>query len=234
MGTETRVSGNTGWSFPDTIDVHGVAREEVLIGLTGRAGSGKNTVADIICELLNADAPADAPVAEQYALAGPVKTMALAIDPIVDYEAFSSWRLSVYVNMHGWDAAKRVPEVRRFLQRLGTEGVRGTFGDDAWVDLMRQWWDEDTTARVGVLTDVRFPNELAAVDISIRVERNSAELTGDNAAHASEQLDAQVDYVIHNNGTRDDLRCKVWGVLADLKMVDQSSGCPVAAHNVAA
>lgn len=226
MDTETRVSGDTGWQLPSLIGNESRQDVYLLIGLTGRAGSGKNTVADIICELV--------PEAEQYALAGPVKTMALAIDPLIPMKNNVPVRLSELVDFGGWDAAKRIPEVRRFLQRLGTEGVRGTFGDNAWVDLMWTWWEDDSPARVGVLTDVRFPNELDAVDVSIRVERNGVELVGDNAAHASEQLDAQVDYVIHNNGTHDDLRCKVWGVLADLNLVDQSSGCPFEGQSVAA
>ena len=219
MDTESRVPNGASWKLPFIIGIPGrPVLGGILIGLTGRAGHGKNTVADIICDLV--------PEAEQYALAGPVKQMALAINPIVDYdhEGYETWSayhvyLADVVDAKGWDSAKRDPEVRRFLQRLGTEGVRGTFGDDAWINLMWKWW-ESSSARVGVLTDVRFPNELEAVDVSIRVVRPDAgDLTPENSQHASEQLTDVADFVVHNNGSLADLRDEVYLVLSELGLV---------------
>lgn len=183
-----------------------------LIGLTGKAGAGKNTVADIISKLI--------PGAEQYSLAGPLKQMALAIDPLVWVgltPGVSADQLSYVVDVYGWDRAKQFPDVRRFLQRLGTEGVRGTFGDHAWTELMWDWW-YTTDASVGVVTDVRFPNEAEHVDILIGVTRPSPTLTGENAAHASEQ-ELSTRYVIQNNGSLDELEHSVVRVLTRLEIL---------------
>lgn len=177
-----------------------------LIGLTGRAGHGKSTVADMICNMV--------PSAEQYSLAGPLKRMALAIDPIV---VGDGERLASVVERQGWDFAKQIPEVRRFLQRLGTEGVRGTFGDHAWVQLMENWWGMESTAKYGVIPDVRFSNELEAVDISIEVYRpDGAHLTGENAQHASETAKLPTDLVLVNRGNLDELRRDVGLLLLGL------------------
>lgn len=202
MGRAADRSGLRDWSS-----------DPVLIGLTGKAGAGKNTVADIICELI--------PGAEQYSLAGPLKDMALAIDPLIWIEKFSggySTSLAEYVRDTSWDFAKQKPSVRRFLQRLGTEGVRGTFGDDAWVDLMWKWWGK-SPAKVGVVTDVRFPNEAEAVDVVIDIFRGEPELSGDLAAHPSEAQQFSTDVIILNMGDMSTLREQVSIVLRQLHLL---------------
>ncbi|HEX9226817.1 MAG TPA: hypothetical protein VF885_09175 [Arthrobacter sp.] len=61
-----------------------------------------------------------------------------------------------------WDAAKTHRlygfEVRRLLQKLGTEVVRESYGANAWVDVVARQIAEEKPERV-VLTDVRFDNE---------------------------------------------------------------------------
>lgn len=135
-----------------------------LIGLTGRAQHGKNTVGDALVALGY----------RQVGFADALKSMALVLDPIVpagrvtgevvgcgdEYE-----HLSRVVNTHGWEAAKTLPEVRRLLQVLGTECVRDHIGADAWVQaLARRIGTELAAGRRYVITDVRFPNEAAWIN----------------------------------------------------------------------
>lgn len=180
----------------------------MLIGITGKAGAGKDTVAGLITGLIPA---------EVYRFADPLKRMALAIDPIISFDPMPV-RLSERVANSSWDFAKQHPEVRRFLQRLGTEGVRGTFGDQAWVDLMYDWW-YNRDFENGVIADVRFPNEAFSIlnvgGTIIKVIRPDAHDLGANAAHASEQgIDA--DHEIVNDSDIGALELKVWGLLEEL------------------
>lgn len=61
-----------------------------------------------------------------------------------------------------WDAAKTHRlygfEVRRLLQKLGTEVVRESYGANAWVDVVARQIAEEKPERA-VITDVRFDNE---------------------------------------------------------------------------
>lgn len=117
------------------------------IGITGYAQHGKDTIANLL-------------VAEygytRIAFADALKSMALVLDPIIDYMA--DVRMAHYVETVGWEEAKKNPEVRRFLQVLGTEAVRGHLGADSWVNALDLAWGKLGSPRL-VIPDVRFPNE---------------------------------------------------------------------------
>lgn len=116
------------------------------IGITGYAQHGKDTIANLL-------------VAEygytRIAFADALKSMALVLDPIV---AENNYRLGEFVETLGWEEAKKSPEVRRFLQVLGTEAVRGHLGEPAWVNALDLAWFKLGSPRL-VIPDVRFPNE---------------------------------------------------------------------------
>ena len=160
----------------------------MLIGLSGVKQSGKTTVANVL-------------VAEfgfkQASFADPLRQLAYDINPVVGYGVQQSLVLGgkpnlvpVYyaelVDGAGYERAKSINEVRRFLQRLGTEGLRKNFGEDVWVELLAQ--RIEPLLRDGhniVLADVRFPNEAAYVQqhgYLWRINRPGYESDG----HASE------------------------------------------------
>lgn len=153
-----------------------------VIGVTGPKGVGKNYVAEHFI----------APVfggckVEFMAFAEPLKAILLAMDPLLP----DGSRLSE----HDLEEVKRTePEVRRLLQRLGTEGVRTHLGQDVWVDAMKTRLAA-TDAEVVILTDVRFPNEAALCDLLIGVKGPRAQ--DDAVPHASEQM-LRVDVVLWN------------------------------------
>jgi len=128
----------------------------MLVGLTGRAQHGKDTLGGILVEEFGF---------KRYAFADQLKSMALVLNPYVDSKY--SQRLYTLVQDAGWDNAKLEPEVRRFLQVLGTEAVRDHLGADAWINALEKKLDDDGLwdpqgpaygSRI-VVTDVRFPNE---------------------------------------------------------------------------
>ncbi len=178
-----------------------------LIGLTGLAGAGKNEAANA---LVSAGF-------RQDAFANRMRTAMLALDPwIVDTDAHDcvQVRLSELVRDYGWDTAKRdFPEVRRLLQKFGTEAGRDIHGENCWVDaLMRDWHRLDGTPVYTsglVVTDVRFQNEAEAIRSRggwvIEVVRPGLQrLPGNHASEAGFDPDL-IDYTIYNDGTIDSL-----------------------------
>ena len=146
-----------------------------VIGLTGYARSGKDTVGTMLTDL----------GWHRIAFADNVRALALEADPWIQVTGTGRpVRLSYYVAAVGWDEAKAVPEVRRTLQAIGT-GVRTVLGEDTWIDAalgdayeafrIPPGADADGGPAGLVVTDVRHPNEAEAVrqrgGFIVRVDR---------------------------------------------------------------
>lgn len=176
--------------------VEHLAARPRLVGLTGLAGSGKDTAAEALV----------AAGWKRDAFADRMRVAVLALDPWVDvdpfYRAAGRDRLSFLVERYGWDEAKReYPEVRRLLQKFGTEAGRKIHGDDCWIDLLFRSWDNETSL---VITDCRFNNEAEAVrargGLVVRIDRPGLEpLPGGHASEAGVSP-ALVDIVVFNDG----------------------------------
>ena len=138
----------------------------MIVGVTGHARHGKDSIGNILRDEYGF---------RKYAFADQLKSMALALNPLIPVqpprddlqEAVYVTRLADLVSRRGWETAKMLDEVRRFLQVLGTEGVRGHLGEDAWIRALERRIDEDAAAEDAspniVITDVRFPNEAKAI-----------------------------------------------------------------------
>ena len=109
---------------------------------------------------------------------------------------------------------------RGFLQRYGTEAHRDVFSNDFWLDYTLPV-EGFYPGRNIVVTDVRFGNEAERVNqvggSVVRIYRSMV-LTGD--PHPSEKIDFDVDYIIYNNGTLDQLWPKVEEMLVELTSYD--------------
>lgn len=156
--------------------------------MSGRKRAGKDTFASRLI------------VAHRFvrvAFADPLRDFALALDPLIDTR-----RLSEVIEELGWEDAKAIPEVRRTLQRIGTEAGRKVLGESVWVNLaMRK---ASAAGENVVITDCRYPNEAEAIraagGIIVRVDRPGTDLTD---AHPSEVAmdDWPFDARVINNGT---------------------------------
>lgn len=125
----------------------------MIIGLVGRKRAGKDFAAKIIQEI--------DPTFKRVAFADRMREAMYALNPPLPWGGSTpeSNYLQPVVDIWGWDKAKeQFPEVRRLLQRFGTEMGRDCFGKNFWVDLT---WG-DVVGNV-VITDVRFKNEIAKV-----------------------------------------------------------------------
>ncbi|GAA0660289.1 hypothetical protein GCM10010193_09030 [Kitasatospora atroaurantiaca] len=182
------------------------------IALVGRARSGKDTLA---AQLVSRYAYT------RIAFADPLRSVALAADPIVSAEAghfgYLPTRLSDVVRRHGWEKAKTaVPEVRRTLQRFG-QSIRDV-DPNFWVNLAMDRLDvAETWGLPVVVTDCRYENEATALQVRgfklVRVVRPGSPETGGGAAekanreHVSETELATfpVDATVINAGSLADL-----------------------------
>lgn len=183
------------------------AKRPKLVGVTGRAQHGKNTVGHILDEHKGFR-----PVAFADALRDAMEKL----NPIIDEGTTYLGALHEF----GYEGAKqRYPEIRRLLQVFGTEVVRDLFGANAWVDALdKTIFDDEDDLEQFVITDVRFPNEAEYVmrnnGIIIKVVRPNFD-NGVEATHASEALVETLpyDYRVLNTGTIRDLTVAVLTVM---------------------
>lgn len=170
----------------------------MLIGLAGYARAGKDTVAQILVSEFGY---------QQIAFADPLKAVLAGVNPPLS----SCSRLSDSLE-HGWEQAKAEPEVRMMLQRLGM-AARSHIHPDVWVDALfhqiEQAMDNDGPSR-WVISDVRFPNEAAAVRARGGrmwcVERPGVGPVNDHISESALSAGFHFDQVITNDGTLNDLR----------------------------
>lgn len=174
-----------------------------VIGLTGAAGSGKDSVAEIICE--------------QYrfirlGFADSIYEMASIIARTPVHVLQKREGKEVILERLGVSS-------RRLLQTLGTEWGRILINENLWVNHLD---DElkSIESRLGlnglVISDVRFQNEVDFVHNMggevWRVGRpNNPYVIG--SQHESEKFEFEVDDVVVNSGTLHDLRAAVMSTM---------------------
>jgi dephospho-CoA kinase len=171
----------------------------MIIGLSGYAQSGKDTVAEHLVEHYGY---------RRVAFADPIRKALYRLNPKIDIADMVGVPLATAVDGLGWENVKADSEdARKLLQRMGTEVGRDMFGSDIWVQ--KAFEDNNVTSDDKVVfTDVRFLNEYAHIKSYYgkvwRVERLGV---GPANTHVSEsQLDtASFDGIITNNSTKDDL-----------------------------
>ncbi len=184
-----------------------------VIGICGPARSGKDEIARLLAARHGY---------RRFAYADALRECLYVLDPWIG----PTTRLSTAVDMLGWEGVKAEPElaaeVRRLLQRMGTEVGRGLISTDLWVHLLWQRIGAAQATRV-VISDVRFADEAAAIvqrdGLVVRVERPDAAglLTGALAAHVSEHQPIPYSHLLVNDGTLEQLEQRVSGLLSDAR-----------------
>lgn len=174
-----------------------------IIGLNGYAQSGKDEAAKALVAI----------GWERIAFADVLRDIAYATDPYVElsgdiegypwYDNTDYYRLSTVIGWLGWERAKAEhPDVRRLLQRLGTEGGRDIMGENIWVDTAFKRARLDGAGLV--ITDVRFPNEAESIKArGGRVIRITRPGVGPVNGHSSDNQmeEYPFDLELVNNGS---------------------------------
>lgn len=170
-----------------------MAREARVIGIAGRARTGKDTVANFIIAAVGG---------YRYGFADPIRAMMvpLGIDMSDPY----------------WQARKEdtIPvlntSARRIMQTLGTDWGRNLISEDLWVMIAAQRLMQSGHGMV--IPDVRFDNEATWIRKQggrvLHLKRESAEAI---QAHASEGgIEAHdEDMMLSNDGSLEDLQANV-------------------------
>lgn len=163
----------------------------MIIGLSGYARSGKDTVADYLVSNFGF---------ERVAFADPIRKIMYDLNPTVDGE-----KLADMVDNYGWDIAKSKDEVRAFLQILGYS-ARQNIHADVWVMAAFAKMRADKNY---VIADVRFLNEADYIKKNNgeiwRVERPGVSAVN---THVSEwEMDSySFDHRLYNDGTVEQLQ----------------------------
>lgn len=195
----------------------------VVVGITGYARAGKDSIGDIFESLGYS----------RRAFADPLRALAYDLNPMLEFWSSTlkeeGTRYQHYLSQLGYEAAKSVPEFRNFLKDLGN-GARKHLGADVWV---RACLDE--APALTVVTDVRFLNEADAVrrragelggnSLLLRVERPGV---GPESEFEKEVPQIEVDFVVKNRGTLTDLRSCVLDLTGEFMVrTADRQGAPV-------
>ena len=183
-----------------------------VIGLCGPINSGKNTVGTI----LNMDFGY-----KVCAVADPIKDLCSSLfnwdrdllEGATDESRFWREQKDLY-----WSGALNMDITpRKMMQLIGTEAFRDGVHKDIWVKIL---WSKIQDCQKVAITDIRFHNEHNLIKKNngkiIKVLRDSCE----HSYHKSEQDFHQwdVDGVINNNGSLDDLRKEVSRVYGEIRI----------------
>jgi hypothetical protein len=220
-----------------------------LIGISGRIGSGKDTVGLIIQHLLRNQT--DWKIKK---FAGKLKDVASLLTGI-PAEQFEDQEFKSTALGEKWsyyeDGCSNDMTVRLFLQKLGTEAIRNGLHTNAWVNALfadykdvkqsedglihEKYGEHDITIVPNpilwskyypnwIITDLRFPNEFEAIKnrggLCIQIDRKNSFYC--RVLHSSDTaLDShKFDYVLNNPGSIDELVEEVKKMLVHFKLLE--------------
>jgi dephospho-CoA kinase len=167
----------------------------MLVGICGKAGAGKDTIADYLVKEHGF---------KKIALADPIKRVVQDVFVLDDHTVYD--RVAREQPLEQWDGWS----VRRLLQIIGTELFRKNIDEAIWVKSLLYRVQSDPTSNY-VVSDVRFPNELQYLSdnsdqfFSIRVFRDGCDGVVGTKGHESEAYDLDAKYVLDNNSTFESL-----------------------------
>ena len=187
-----------------------------VVGFGGPKGAGKDTLAYAMAARSGAVV---------WGMSDPLEEALRAVNPWVPVQrplflgpgkgsmSVGLYRAATVLDLAGYSQAKKVPEIRRLLQVIGTDFVRDLVDEDAWVNMMRRRIRAHAKEHPGqdvYVTGIRFGNELDMIQseggVAIYVKRPG--LARDlNSNHASERSlpESEFDFTLVNDGTLEDL-----------------------------
>jgi len=174
----------------------------MIIGVSGYAQTGKDTIADHLVSKFGF---------QKTSFAEPIKQAVKHVFCLSHDQLYGNLKEVVDTR---WGMSPRY-----IMQRFGAEAMRGTFGEDIWIQrLLMEICDDNDH----VIPDVRFLNEAIALKqmggYLFRITRAGIKI--DESSHVSEcALDGYMnwDAIIHNDSTKPHLFEMVDSILRNLR-----------------
>jgi len=246
----------------------------MIISVSGKIGSGKDTIGEIIQILTHNESFSNENVLEHLK----IDAVKHYIGPVWELKKFAGKLKQIVALLTGCEPfqlenqefkASNMSEkwggmtYREFLQKVGTDALRDKVHKEVWVNALFADYSKYINQATGnqvlledyvyykngldskaeivtkqepnwIITDTRFPNELAAVEerggITIKVDRPYTTVVGVSGIpatfsqtqfHSSETAldNSSFDYVILNNGTMEELIKEVRDILQKEKII---------------
>lgn len=168
----------------------------MIIGVSGKSGSGKDTIGDYLSE--NYDY-------HKVAFASQVKSACSILFDIP---------MEHFYNQHLKNAKIKYNKTpRELMQLFATDFIRDKIDPDFWIDKLMQYLEEDDKV---VICDVRFQNEIDKIlekgGYIIKVVRDDVMFD----PHPSEAVPEYCDFVLQNNSSKQDLFDQVESVVKNI------------------
>ena len=185
----------------------------MLIGICGKARSGKDTVTDILTAEYYYN---------QYFFAKPLKDACKVIFDLTHEQLYGDEKEVVD---HRWGISPR-----QMLQVFGTDIMQYMFGEvlpqfkdkiyrSFWVEKFKHWYQANNHKDI-VVSDVRFEHELKAIKefdgIIFKVDASKRLVSTDEHASENELNDVEWDFCIDNNGTLEELHKQVHSIMREI------------------
>ena len=179
----------------------------IIVGISGRAGSGKDTIGDHLVSHYGFS---------KDGLANPLKRTVQDVFSLDNDQVYDRvLREQPLENWPGWTG-------RKLLQYVGTELFRNNIDENIWAKSLCLRINK--APGLWVVTDVRFPNEREVLRrtfgnnfVGIRVEREGYDGAPSGIqGHASEKYEIEADYVLTNDGDLPGLYYKVDDIMIEL------------------
>lgn len=184
-------------THPETRPHHRFALKGIkLVGITGKAGSGKSSLA----EELGAEG------FRRYSFASPLKNMLAQLPYLEHIFSMAALEKELVIPLYG-------KSPRKMMQTLGTEWGRHLVHPDIWVLIMEALLQNKIDMQISskfAIDDLRYPNEAEWIrnngGLIVHIQRS---VDIEVAPHSSEAgLDIRVgeDLIVSNTGLKDRLR----------------------------